>query len=82
MSSRDTAAVGLTCLQEFRGPRPLNAPRQARTSGGGWALSSGSGSAYGRDGRGQARRRSETATVSLAGRTTSVSGWNSVTGQP
>ena len=32
MSSRDTAAVSLTSLPEFRGPRPLNAPRKARTS--------------------------------------------------
>jgi hypothetical protein len=32
MSLRDTAAVGLTSLPEFRGPRPLNPPRQARTS--------------------------------------------------
>jgi hypothetical protein len=29
MSSRDTAAVGLTSLPEFHEPRPLNAPRQA-----------------------------------------------------
>ena len=33
MSSRDTAAVSLTSLPEFRGPGPLNAPRKARTSG-------------------------------------------------
>jgi hypothetical protein len=32
MSSRDTAAVSLTPLPEFRGPRSLNAPRKARTS--------------------------------------------------
>src|SRR5665647_3114206 len=31
MSSRDTAAVGLTSLPEFRGPHQLNAPRKART---------------------------------------------------
>ena len=32
MSARDTAAVSLTSLSEFRGPRPLNAPRKARTT--------------------------------------------------
>ena len=32
MSSKDTAAVSLTSLPEFRGLRPINTPHNARTS--------------------------------------------------